>query len=116
MFDSTDGPEYAASAYDAAEGADAVLILTDWQKFGSLDLERLGQLMRFRIIVDGHNLYSPADMTDRGFTYLSIGRPDVYPVPAATVPRNSRMQPAAVARGRSPQTYPERTGTPLQQA
>jgi UDPglucose 6-dehydrogenase len=69
---------YAASAYEAAEGADAVLILTDWKEFASLDLRRLNQALRFPIVIDGRNLYTPAVMQEQGFTYVSVGRPAAY--------------------------------------
>ncbi len=69
---------YAESAYAAAEGADAVLILTDWKEFGQLDLVKLNQSVRFPIIVDGRNLYRPQQMAEHGFTYVSMGRPASY--------------------------------------
>jgi UDP-glucose/GDP-mannose dehydrogenase family, UDP binding domain len=65
---------YTSSPYEAAEGADAVLILTDWPEFAHLDLPRLRKTMRFPVILDGRNLYKPAIMLEHGFTYLSIGR------------------------------------------
>jgi UDPglucose 6-dehydrogenase len=70
---------YVTSAYEAAAEADALLILTDWSQFSSLDLTRLNKSMRYPIIVDGRNLYDPQTMADHGFTYLSIGRPAAYP-------------------------------------
>ena len=69
---------YAASAYEAAEGADAVLILTDWAEFAKLDLAKLNQALRFPIMIDGRNLYKPATMLEQGFTYVSVGRPAAY--------------------------------------
>jgi len=69
---------YAASAYEAAEGADALLILTDWKEFSKLDLPRLNQALKFPIIIDGRNLYKPAEMHEQGFTYVSVGRPAAY--------------------------------------
>jgi UDPglucose 6-dehydrogenase len=69
---------YAADPYEAAQGADAVLILTDWKEFASLDLVRLNQVLRFPIIIDGRNLYKPAYMLEQGFTYVSVGRPAAY--------------------------------------
>jgi UDPglucose 6-dehydrogenase len=69
---------YASSAYEAAEGADAVLILTDWAEFAKLDLARLNQALRFPIIIDGRNLYKPSQMLEQGFTYVSVGRPSAY--------------------------------------
>jgi len=70
---------YAQDAYAAATDADALLILTDWAEFAALDLDRLYTVMRYPIVVDGRNLYEPHIMHDHGFTYLSIGRPAVYP-------------------------------------
>jgi UDPglucose 6-dehydrogenase len=69
---------YAKNAYEAAEGADAVLILTDWKEFAGLDLLRLNQVLRFPIVIDGRNLYSPSVMLEHGFTYVSVGRPAAY--------------------------------------
>jgi len=69
---------YAKNAYEAAEGADALLILTDWKEFSKLDLPRLNQALKFPIIIDGRNLYKPAEMHEQGFTYVSVGRPAAY--------------------------------------
>jgi UDPglucose 6-dehydrogenase len=69
---------YAADPYKAAEGADAVLILTDWVEFANLDLLRLNQALRFPIVIDGRNLYKPTVMQEQGFTYVSVGRPAAY--------------------------------------
>jgi UDPglucose 6-dehydrogenase len=69
---------YAEGLYQAAEGADAVLILTDWKEFGSIDLVKLNQVVRFPIVVDGRNLYKPGQMAKHGFTYVSMGRPATY--------------------------------------
>jgi UDPglucose 6-dehydrogenase len=66
---------YAKDAYEAAEEADALLILTDWQEFGEIDLDRLHYTLRYPIIIDGRNFFDPAVMTQKGFTYLSVGRP-----------------------------------------
>jgi UDPglucose 6-dehydrogenase len=71
---------YAENAYDAAEDADALLILTDWPEFASLDLAQLNKKLRYPIMIDGRNLYDPQTMAQQGFTYLSIGRPAAYPV------------------------------------
>ena len=65
---------YANNLYTAAEGADATLLLTDWQEFARIDLPRLRKVMRFPIIVDGRNLYSPNEVDSKGFTYVSMGR------------------------------------------
>jgi UDPglucose 6-dehydrogenase len=71
--------KYVDDAYAAATDADALLILTDWAEFARLDLKRLNTLMRYPIVVDGRNLYEPQTMLEQGFTYLSVGRPAVYP-------------------------------------
>ena len=69
----------AESAYDAAEEADALLILTEWEEFASLDLERLRGAMKYPIVIDGRNLYDPHIMAINGFTYYSVGRPASTP-------------------------------------
>jgi len=68
------GISYCGSVYEAAREADALLILTDWKEFASLDLERLRSLMAYPIVVDGRNLYDPTAMSAAGFNYYSIGR------------------------------------------
>ena len=75
------GPQlrYATDAFDAANDADAVLILTDWAEFAAIDLAKLYATLRYPIVIDGRNLYDPAVMLQHGFTYLSIGRPAAYP-------------------------------------
>ncbi len=74
----SDKISYASSAYEAAQDADAVLILTDWKEFANLDLVKLNQAVRFPIVIDGRNLYRPQHMLDHGFTYISVGRPSYY--------------------------------------
>jgi UDPglucose 6-dehydrogenase len=69
---------YAEDIYQAADDADAVLILTDWKEFADIDLTRLIQAVRFPIVIDGRNLYDPRKMMDHGFTYVSVGRPASY--------------------------------------
>jgi UDPglucose 6-dehydrogenase len=79
--------EFVSDAYEAASGADALLILTEWEEFGALDLDRLHKQMKYPIVIDGRNLYDPDDMAARGFTYYSVGRmagtPAVPTSPAA---------------------------------
>lgn len=71
---------FAEDAYDAARGADAVLILTDWEEFANLDLKRLRKELRHPVVVDGRNLYRPEQMMKAGLLYSSIGRSDAVPV------------------------------------
>jgi UDPglucose 6-dehydrogenase len=68
---------YCTSAYSAAEGADAVVIATEWEQFRALDLQRLRSVMRQAVIVDLRNIYRPDDMKRANFRYLAIGRPGV---------------------------------------
>lgn len=71
--------KFAANAYEAASGADALLLLTDWEEFASLDLERMREQLRYPIIIDGRNLYQPEQMAALGFHYYSVGRPLAAP-------------------------------------
>ncbi|MCX7625668.1 MAG: UDP-glucose/GDP-mannose dehydrogenase family protein [Candidatus Sumerlaeaceae bacterium] len=66
---------FSKSAYDAAEGTDAVIIVTDWNEFKLLNLEKLREKMRQPIIFDGRNIYQPERVRKYGFEYFSIGRP-----------------------------------------
>ncbi|HSB75678.1 MAG TPA: nucleotide sugar dehydrogenase, partial [Terriglobales bacterium] len=74
-----DRVKFAANAYEAASGADALLVLTDWEEFASLDLERLREQLRYPIVIDGRNLYKPEQMAALGFHYYSVGRPLAAP-------------------------------------
>jgi UDPglucose 6-dehydrogenase len=66
---------YVNDPYAAAQDADALVILNEWQEFAELDLKRLHYTLRYPIIIDGRNLFDPATMMENGFTYLSVGRP-----------------------------------------
>ena len=65
---------FVDDAYEAAAEADALLILTDWEEFASLDLHRIKGLLRYPIVIDGRNLYSVETMRKHGLFYVSIGR------------------------------------------
>ena len=64
----------ANGAYEAATGADAVVIVTEWELFGTLDFARLGQVMASPVMVDLRNVYDPAEVRAKGFVYVSVGR------------------------------------------
>ena len=66
--------EFVNDPYEAARDADALLILTEWEEFATLDLDRLQKQMKYPIVIDGRNLYDPDAMAARGFTYYSVGR------------------------------------------
>ncbi|MDO8429355.1 MAG: UDP-glucose/GDP-mannose dehydrogenase family protein [Candidatus Daviesbacteria bacterium] len=66
--------EYKTSAYEVAEGADALLLVTEWDEFKELDLVRIKSLMRLPFLFDGRNLYDPQTVKSLGFTYFGVGR------------------------------------------
>jgi len=69
-----DGVVFRDGPYDAVEGADVVVILTEWDQFRALDLDRVKLLLKQPVMVDLRNVYRPDDMKARGFAYSSIGR------------------------------------------
>lgn len=69
--------EYCPDLYSAAEKTDAVLVLTEWNEFKQADLERVKQLMNRPVLLDGRNLYEPAELVRLGFTYRAVGRPAI---------------------------------------
>ena len=82
---------FTKSAYAAATDADALLVLTEWEEFAALDLQRLRAPMKQPILLDGRNLFSPQQMEKAGFTYYSVGRPEVIP---ELEPRDSSREAA----------------------
>lgn len=74
-----DGIVFAEDAYAAADGADAVILLTEWNQFRNLDLPRLKGSMRQPIFIDLRNVYDPAKMAASGFRYSSVGRTNPRP-------------------------------------
>ncbi len=69
-------------AYDAAEGADALIIMTEWNQFRSLDFERLKGVMKAPVLIDLRNVYDPDRVAGYGFRHISVGRPNKEPRPA----------------------------------
>jgi UDPglucose 6-dehydrogenase len=70
------GIEFGKTPYDVAEGAEALVIATEWEQFRNLDWNRIHDSMARPLILDGRNLLSPAEMKSHGFEYYSVGRPD----------------------------------------
>jgi UDPglucose 6-dehydrogenase len=70
-----DNIEFCESSYATIEDADALVIITEWNEFRALDLQRVKSMMNAPVIVDLRNIYEPHDMKLKGFTYRSIGRP-----------------------------------------
>jgi UDPglucose 6-dehydrogenase len=66
--------EYAIDEYDAIRGADALVIITEWNQFRALDMEKVKSLLKSPKIVDLRNIYEPEDMRELGFEYIGVGR------------------------------------------
>ncbi|MFC2064208.1 UDP-glucose dehydrogenase family protein [Chloroflexota bacterium] len=66
--------ELCDDPYQMAEGCDALLVVTEWNEFKHLDLGRIRDLMKKPVLLDGRNIYDPAEMLERGFTYMGVGR------------------------------------------
>ena len=81
------GVDYAENPYDAATGADALVIVTEWNAFRSLDMGRLKSIMKAPVLVDLRNIYRRSEVEPHGFVYESVGRPTKRPsdaeIPAA---------------------------------
>jgi UDPglucose 6-dehydrogenase len=79
--------QYCRDQYEAADRADAILIVTEWNEFRSIDWDSLAHRVENRLILDGRNLLAPSDAARHGFRYISIGRssvaPDTFESPAA---------------------------------
>ncbi len=73
---------WAEDAYDAMKGADAMAIVTEWNEFRALDLDRARTLMKAPVMVDLRNIYPPSELAAAGFRYVSIGRPPAEPAGA----------------------------------
>ena len=66
---------WCENAYDTMNDADALVIITEWNEFRALDLDRVKSLMRNPVMVDLRNIYESSEMAESGFQYHSIGRP-----------------------------------------
>jgi UDPglucose 6-dehydrogenase len=84
---------YCTGNYEAAEGVDALLILTEWKPYRRPDLERLRALMKEPVIFDGRNLFEPVRMAEAGFEYTSIGRRKAVPAGRATAVSGAEPRP-----------------------
>ena len=73
------GVQWQKDPYAVAEGADVLLILTEWNEFRGLDMERVGNSMKAKRLVDLRNIYKPEDMQALGFRYISVGRTETAP-------------------------------------
>ena len=66
--------QFASNNYGCLEGADGLLLVTEWQAFRNPNFERMKNIMRESVIFDGRNIYDPAHVRQLGFTYYSVGR------------------------------------------
>ena len=73
--------EWGESAWETIEGADALVVLTEWNEFRALNLSRMREKLNRPVVVDLRNVYDPDMMREAGFLYASIGRPTVHPKP-----------------------------------
>lgn len=71
--------QWCKNAYEVAENADVLAILTEWNEFRALDLKRLSEIMKNKVIVDMRNIYKPEEVAPHGFHYISIGRKEIKP-------------------------------------
>ena len=70
--------QYCETPYEAAQGADAIFIATEWPEFRTPDFDKLTSILKSKVIFDGRNLYDTQAMADLGYTYYSIGRKTIY--------------------------------------
>jgi UDPglucose 6-dehydrogenase len=80
------GLKVGANAYEVCEGADAVLVVTEWNEFRRLDLERIKSLLKSPVFIDMKNIYQPERMMALGFRYIGVGRPATHPAATPTAP------------------------------
>ncbi len=80
QHDLPDDVVFCEDNYQTCEGCDALLVVTEWTEFRQPDFDRIGALLKNRVIFDGRNLYDPEQLGDAGFTHYSIGRPTGEPV------------------------------------
>jgi len=66
--------QYCKNPYEAAQDADAVIVLTEWDEFKAMELGRIKKALKNPLIIDGRNIFDPVKMRKLGFRYISIGR------------------------------------------
>ncbi len=77
--------EWCEDSYEVAKGADALVIITEWNEFRALSLTKLGEIMKTKCLVDMRNIYKPEGMAEKGFHYVSVGRREVKPEEAKSL-------------------------------
>ena len=92
------GVEFAKNAYAAAKDADALVVVTEWDEFRGLDLDRFASIMRGKLIVDLRNVYNRAEAEEAGFDYVGLGRGRIGTGPRLKLVRNGSATGAKAAR------------------
>ena len=83
---------YCSDAYEAASGADAVLIVTEWDEFRDMEWTRVLSLVEQPLLIDGRNMFHPEEMSERGFRYVSIGRAEALPTQTPVEPNQATLR------------------------
>jgi UDPglucose 6-dehydrogenase len=90
---------YCSNPYEAAEGSDAIVIVTEWDEFRQIDWARLRSAVERPLVLDGRNMFDPTEPTQHGFHYVSVGRPQMTPgQPPSTA---NDVEPLASLQGRA---------------
>jgi len=84
--------DYCADAYATMQAADALVLITEWNEFRALDLERVKALLRQPLVIDLRNIYTPEEMRAAGLDYHSIGRPRGRPAEAQAAETSARLR------------------------
>ena len=83
---------FCSNPYEAAEGADAIVIVTEWEEFRQVDWDRLRSAVERPLVVDGRNMLDATEMVRHGFHYISVGRPPMTPAPTLATSNDDRSQ------------------------
>jgi UDPglucose 6-dehydrogenase len=88
---------YSSDPYQAAEGADAIVIVTEWDEFRQVDWKRLRSTVEHPLVIDGRNMFVPEEITRQGFRYVSIGRGSAAPPLSAVAGERGNQVQGAIA-------------------
>ena len=83
--------EWCKDAYEVAEGADALVIVTEWNEFRALDLDRLAKIMKEKRLIDLRNIYKTAEVQARNFHYVPVGRKEILPGPQDAISKTGTI-------------------------
>ena len=95
---------FAENAYQVMDGADGLLVLTDWDEFVELDIREIKKRLGTPVVLDGRNIFDSSEMREMGFTYISVGRPVDVRLPSREIPSVGKH------KMRAPLTMPSRSG------